>query len=477
MKLQQLATGALAMASLASLAGVAQARNPHCAGGIQYYSQAMTDKSKQNVEDYQREIGKAVVQLSQCSSEDPNDLEALGYLGMAFAEVDSCDAAGQAFEKALAGMKAKGDKKYDWVATNRQSYWVGKFNAGIDKIRTAQAIYPDLGKAPATDQDKQLHEQAMQNLTQAEVTLGKAAQLKPNDAMTLSNLSVAYAMAGDVAKAKAIVDEGLKALPGDTLLVQRQQQYARDMAGKQLSGGNYDEAIATFSKATQANAKDADAWSSLGDAYFQKAQKTDKDDAAKKGDYKSAGDAYSKGSAAKGGDPDMSFNAAVAYSNAGAPVLAVPMWKATIDKRPDDKEAMSGLGSNLADLGKYDEGASWIKKALALQPDDKNFHRQLGGIYARANNQQESTKELMLFLAMDKGSEVTKVTAPGGSAEAQTMTSEGAPEKIYQWDADGQKYETLAYFKKGRAYTFKGGTLVMKSDWGAAGATTGANKK
>ena len=64
----------------------AEARNPHCAGGIQYVVQGLNDKNKGNFDDYKREMQKAVQQLEQCASEDPADLEAVGYLGWAYAE-------------------------------------------------------------------------------------------------------------------------------------------------------------------------------------------------------------------------------------------------------------------------------------------------------------------------------------------------------------------------------------------------------
>ncbi len=84
MKLQTLGRCLALTAGFAlALGGVAEARNPHCAGGIQYVVQAMKDKDKGNTDDYQREINKAVQQLEQCASEDPADLEALGYLGWA----------------------------------------------------------------------------------------------------------------------------------------------------------------------------------------------------------------------------------------------------------------------------------------------------------------------------------------------------------------------------------------------------------
>ena len=43
--------------------------------------QALRDKEKGNTEDYQREMMKAVDQLTACADEDPADYEAVGYLG------------------------------------------------------------------------------------------------------------------------------------------------------------------------------------------------------------------------------------------------------------------------------------------------------------------------------------------------------------------------------------------------------------
>jgi len=131
------------------LAGAAEARNPNCAGGIQYVVQAMRDKDKGNLEDYRREMFKAVDRLTLCSSEDPDDLEALAYLGWACAEIDSACPAGLAFQKAIAGLKAKGDKKADWAVSNRESYWAKNFNEGVANIQAGQAAYAEFTKEPS----------------------------------------------------------------------------------------------------------------------------------------------------------------------------------------------------------------------------------------------------------------------------------------------------------------------------------------
>ena len=42
--------------STVAVVGAAHARNPHCAGGIQYVVQGVKDKEKGNLEDYRRQM-------------------------------------------------------------------------------------------------------------------------------------------------------------------------------------------------------------------------------------------------------------------------------------------------------------------------------------------------------------------------------------------------------------------------------------
>ena len=133
MKFHRIAQGLALAALLVPVAAMrAEARNPHCSGGILYVTQGMRDKDKGDRESYERQMKKAVLELQQCASEDPGDAEALGYLAWAYAEVESAGPAGKAFADAIAALQAKGDrKKVDWATGNRNSYWARAFNDGI----------------------------------------------------------------------------------------------------------------------------------------------------------------------------------------------------------------------------------------------------------------------------------------------------------------------------------------------------------
>ncbi len=469
---------ALAVAALAAgLAGQAQARNPHCAGGIQYVSQAMNDKNRGNLEDYQREISKAVQQLTQCASEDPADLEALGYLGWAYAEVDSSKLAGEIFEKAIAGLKTKGDpKKVDWAVTNRESYWATAFNDGIAKINAAQNAYPDYTRKPQSDADATLKEEARKNYDQAVRSLTRAANLKPGDAKTMRNLGQVYAFMGDFPRAESIFREGLKSAPGDTMLEQSVKTARVNYATQLIDQKKFDEAIGFFTELIKADASNADLHLGLADATFKRAGAKEGD--ARKPDFKAAGDEYAAAAKLKPADADLPFNAALAYQNAGEPKLAEPMWRATLKLRSDDVDAMSALGSTLADLQRYDEAVRVLWEAVAKQPKNKILHRQLGAVYTKAGNNPKSTEELMVYLALQNGTPaadpaVAAKGAKAGTDRAKTLASSGPPEEVIPWEIQGEKVESWFYWSKKQAWHFKGDAIYGRSDWSAPALKSG----
>jgi tetratricopeptide (TPR) repeat protein len=461
-------------------AGTAEARNPHCSGGINYVVGGLRDKEKGNLEDYQREFQKAIQQLEQCSSEDPEDAEALGYLGWAYAEVDSCGPAGVAFQKAIDKLKAKNDgKKVEWATNNRDSYWANKFNDGIGKINAAQDTYKDLGKKPENEEEQKLQDEARKDYEAAIVSLTKASELRPNHPGTLRNLGSVYMFMGDAPKAMEIYQAGLAANPGDSLLTEA-LHFARSSAASQLvEQKKYDEAVAAYEDMLKSDPNNADLWSGLADARFQVAAKTEGD--AKKPVFKQAGEAYAKAFSMKAENCDLAFNAALAFQNAGELSLSEPQWRNALKCKPGDPEAITSLASCLADEKKFNDAIAILLEGLAADPKNKVMHRQLGGVYTKAGFNSKANEELMVFLAMQNGqpaadaAAAAKGSAPAGAAGVKTLAANGSPEEVYTWEASGEKYDSWFYWTKKTAYHFKGGLLIATSDWSKGPGGTAKN--
>ena len=461
---------ALTALAVGGLAGGAEARNPHCAGGIQYVVQAMNDKSKNNMEDYTREINKAVQQLEQCRTEDPNDFEAIGYLGWAYAEIDSMCQAGKAFDAAIKGLEVKDPKKKDWAINNRNSYWAKTFNDGIAKIRDAQTAYPEFCKKPENDSDKGAKAKAEESYRAAATSLNQALCLKAGDPQTIRNLASVYALTCDYQKAEAVLREGLKVAPADTMLQAAVKMVRVNYANQLAEDKKYDEAIAFFGDLVKAEPTNADLWLSQADVTFRKAQSEQPGDPRKK-DFAAAGDGYAKASELRPTDADLAFNAGVSYQNAQMWDKSEAMWKKAAQLKPDDPEVFSSWGACQVELKRCPEAIVNLHKAVDLKPQDKSYHRQLGAIYTKCGNNTRGTDELMVYLAMQNGQPVpdaaaTAKEAKQGTDAGKTLASDGAPEQIYRWEADNQKFDTWFYWGKKRAYTFNGGGLTRKSDWG-----------
>ena len=454
------------------LAVTAEARNPNCAGGIQYVTQGLRDKEKGNIEDYKREMLKAVDRLTQCSSEDPEDLEALGYLGYALAEIDSAGPAGVAFDKAITGMKAKGDKKVDQVASWREHYWSLSFNEGIADIQAAQATYPEFTKEPADDAEKALKSEATNKYDAALRALTRASLLRPGDPRTFRNLGTAYALMGDFKKAESTFREGIKAAPGDSDLASALVLTRKNYANKLLDDKKFDEAIGFYVDLAKTTPGDADLHLGLADAYFKRA--IARTDTTRRADYLAAGDEYAAAAKLKPTESDLLFNSALAYQNAGLYEQSVKEWQEFLKLKPDETDALAPLGSALAELKRYNEAAAVLHKAVMLKPKDKILHRQLGGVYARAENQPKSYEEMVVYIALERGTAADNAAdaakkAPAASEAGKVLAAGGPPDELRYWEAEGQKYETWLYWTKNLAYTFSsGGKQVARSDWGAA---------
>jgi len=451
----------VALASCLVWAGTALARNPHCAGGIQYVSQGLKDKERGNTEDYEREMNKAVMQLTMCAEEDSADFEAVGYLGQAYAELDSFGPAGAAFAKALRGAEAKGDKKkIDMIVTNRDHYWSIVYNKGIQHIQEGQQF----ADADAKDEAHEAYGKAIEALVNAKL-------VRPMHPQTIRNLATAYALDGNFDDAETVLRNGVSAAGQDSSLMDALRTVRANKANELLDQKKYDEAVAYYTDLTKQDPKDADLWMGLGNAYFKRAET--KEDAEKKAQFKSSADAYAKAYELRPDDQNLVFNAALAYQYAGDLAKAEAQWRAVLAKTPDDSDALSSLGSVLSDEKKYDDATEVLLRAIAIKPEEKVYYRQLGAVYSKAGNNPKSTEMLILYMAMSKGTPAADPAtvakaAKAGTPAANTLSSMGTPGKVLEWENTdtGGRLQTWVYDDKQLAFTFNAaGQLVQKSDW------------
>jgi len=456
----------------------AEARNPHCAGGIQYVVGGLRDKEKGLAEDYMRQMNKAVQQLQQCATEDPADAEAMGYLGWAYAELDSCGPAGQAFQKSIDGLKAKGDpKKSEWAINNRDSYWANKLNDGIQKINEAQEAYPDYPKKPENETDQTLKDEATKKYDAAIKSLTAASLLRPNHPQTIRTLGSVYAFKGDYRTAMAIFEAGLKGAPGDSALTAGLKTVRTNYANQLIDEKKFDEAVKYFGDLLKGDPNNADLQLGMASALFSRASGS-QDAVARKADYKAAGDAYAKAASLKPKESDLPFNAGLSYQKADDYAAAEAQWRAAVALKPGDPDALSALAETLAELKKFPEAIDVLQKAVIADPKNKQLHRQLGAVYNKAGNTAKSTEELLVFLALHQGKPAddplkAAKAFKAGSAAANTLAKEGPPDQVNLWEGDGQKYSTWFYWSKKLAYHFGGdGVLASKSDWGSTAAAS-----
>lgn len=462
-------------ALVALLAPAAEARNEHCAGGIQYVSQALRDKDKGNTEDYQREMNKAVVQLNQCATDDPNDFEALGYLAWAYAELDSCKAAGPWFQKAIDGLNAKGDKKkLDIVSTNRRSYWVKAFNAGVGKMKDASAL---------VEADKNMMPEAQKKYASAINDFQNALALDPSDASPLKNIATAYTLSGQDDKAEQVYLDAAKKAPNDTSLMAAVRAIRNDRAMKLIDKGDYDGALTALQALAKEEPTNPSRFGGLGDAYFEQARHAKADSAAKRG-FRLAGDAYARASDLNKNESTLAFNAGISYYNCHEYGLAEPMFRRASTLKPDNLDALTYLGATLAANKKLDEAAKVFTTALAASPKEPTVHRMLGFAYNFAGNGPKASEEYLVRKALEEGKAEADAAATAKAATGapgKLREGSGVPDQISDWElkADNgqtQKISTWFYWAKKKAYHFSGSDLLAQSDWSALNLAPAAGK-
>jgi predicted Zn-dependent protease len=452
--------------ALVCAAGVAQARNFHISGGVQYVIQGTREKEKGNLEDAHRIFGKAVAQLSTGVAEDPKDNEAWVYLAQAYAEYGNPDSAGWAFDEATK-RSASDPKLSKRVEQNRLSYWTTAFNEGIKSLQDANTIVP-LEKIP-TEKDNPKVVDARAKLVASEKSLRAAAALWPSKAKTYPNLAMAMALQGKHAEADAVLDEGLKAVPESdperAELVQRKEGLVSQAVAEKTAAKDYDGALTLLDGLLDKNPKDFTLLNQAAEASYSKAQalETAKD----------------------------STGASAAYARAGG------YFKRASDvaEKPEDKASLmfnySLATHNSGDKAKIKDMSKDVYDYLQTDKSHGQLHLMLARAYQVIGMEDKASEHALVGRALGKDAETLTDIAgyvaavPKASDGAKVIAEKGAPEDVRRIETGGQKLDVWFYWSANRAYAMLNGRRISSAnldEYGAApatkaAATTGAKKK
>ncbi len=163
--------------------------------------------------------------------------------------------------------------------------------------------------------------------------------------------------------------------------------------------GNYDQAIATLTQATQVDPSQPVIWARLGKLYMDAAAKATGDTA--KTDYTQSAEAYQKAVALKPNDGGYHNNLGQAYLKLGRTDDAIKEYNTAAQLDPPNAAMYYyNLGAVLTNSGKVDEANQAFDKALTVNPNYADAY------YWKGVN--------MLAKATLKGD---KMEAPPGTAE------------------------------------------------------------
>jgi tetratricopeptide (TPR) repeat protein len=377
------AAGLLALLLTVLLVTPALARNFRIAGGIQYVVQGGKERAKGNEEDARRIYGKAVAQLNMGIAEDPGDIEAWDYLGVAYAELDSAEKCGWAFGEgiALARNKPEAKKLLQRLLDNREHYWVRYFN---DAIRTYQKA---VEASPSGEPDSAATMEAV-------TAMRRAVAVNPTNPKSFCNLGAFLANARHYDEAIQTVENGLKFAPQDSCLLARKEQLSVVAAEKAAETGEWEKAAAPFERMLAADPQDAAAALRLGEIYFKQGQALDEQTAKlADGPEKQAAQEQVRAAFSRSADGFGKYSAL----------------------KPDDKDGRFNHAVALLRAERFEDAGKVAIAGLAADPLSPEFHSALASAYRGLKLEDPANGHTLLAKVLREG---TKEADPAAAAKA-----------------------------------------------------------
>ncbi|NQV99943.1 MAG: tetratricopeptide repeat protein [Rhodospirillales bacterium] len=257
----------------------------------------------------------------------------------------------------------------------------GKNDIAVDLINKAIAIKPDYADAHSNLGNAL---KGLGKLDQALTSYHKAIAINPDHADAHSNLGSALKGLGKLDEAVASYRKALAINP--------------DLADAHYNLGNtlkelgmLDEAVASYNKVLAVKPDYVDAHTNLGNALKDL------------GKLNEAVASYHKALAIKPNLADAHFNLGNALKGLGKLEQAVTSYHKAIAIKPDHADAHSNLGSALRELGKLDEAVTSYRKAIAINPDFAGAYSNLGSALKELGKRDEAVASYHKAITINPG--------------------------------------------------------------------------
>lgn len=247
----------------------------------------------------------------------------------------------------------------------------------------------------------------MHDVDAASADLREEIRLRPKNVEALTWLGIIELGAGDADKAAPPLDQAAVLAPKDpnilylrgrahTLIAQEAYQglYRLDpdswrvhkaLGETYSASGQPEKAVAEFQKAVEKQPENADLYEYLGDEY------------QKLGRFDDAMSAYQKEIKLDPHNPIGLYNIGKIDVERGDPEAGIVSLRQAISAHAKPAPSYFYLGLGLAKVGKNEEAAEWLERALRNEPSDfikQSGYYELARVYQKLNRRQDSQHAL-----------------------------------------------------------------------------------
>jgi len=300
-------------------------------------------------------LAEAETIYRQVLAVQPQNVDAIHYLGVIAHQVDRHDTAIEMIQRAIALYPHDASMYSNLSAVYRR---MGRLPEAVQALRQALALRPDYADA---HNNLGIVLAAQGHFEEAVAHHRRVVELRPEDAEGHNNLGAALAGQGRF-------DEAMTEYERAAALNPKLAEVHNNVGHACQHRGDLEAAVAAFRRAIEHAPQLAEAHNNLGNALHRLGQTPE------------AWEAYQRAIQLNPRYPDPHLNLGNVLRDRGQSEEAMACYRRALELRPAYSEAYHNLGNVLGDLGRFDEAIEAYRQSIALRPDYMDAHYHLSTV-------------------------------------------------------------------------------------------------